>query len=110
MSFGELIVIVIIAIFVIKPEDLPIIMKKLLQLQKSFRNFKNNALSYIEETIEADDKKIIDDVNDINFYLQKIISIEGNYEGEYSKKAVKDKYQEIIKNQIEIEQIKDKQK
>ena len=98
MSFGEIIVVAIIAILVCKPEDIKFIIKE-------FYKFK----TYILELSQEISKPFVDEleqlnpevVEEINLYLEKITSLNKSYQGEYSLKAIKKYYYQLIKNKHE---------
>ena len=101
MSLGEILVVLLVALLVIKPEDIPAILRKIQQLHISFNNMKKEAYSYFAKEISIDGKPIKDDLEELNFYLEKIISIEGEYKGEYELGELKKKYHELMKIKIE---------
>ena len=100
MSLGEMLVVMLVALLVMKPEDIPTIIKKFRALRMYFSNIKNQTLSYIKKELEFDDDLLKDDFEELNFYLQKIINIEGHYDGDYSVPKLKAKYNELIKSKI----------
>lgn len=101
MSLGEMLVVVLVAIMVMKPSDIPVILDKIRQLKSYFLNTKEEVISYINKEIEINDKDIVEDISEINFYLEKIISINGHYDGTYDLEKLKTKHQELIKDKIE---------
>ena len=100
MSLGEILVVIIVAIFVMKTEDIVIILKKLHQLKTYLLTTRNEILSYIGKDLQID-KPELNNLDELNFYLQKIISIKGSYEGDYSLHEIKKRYYELIKNEID---------
>ena len=95
MSMGEVLVIILIAILLIKPKDIPIIIDKVKDCAKFFRKLKAEIFSHFDNELNAQDKLLQDEfeqVDRINFYLEKIIQIEGKYEGNYDIDSIKDKY------------------
>ncbi|MFY9589296.1 Sec-independent protein translocase subunit TatA/TatB [Rickettsia endosymbiont of Halotydeus destructor] len=101
MSLGEIIVVILIALLVIKPEDIPIIMKKIHEIKSYFTNFRNKTISYIINDDEG--KELNEDIEQLNFYLQKVISINGKYDGDYTLEKVKQKYHVLTKESINKE-------
>ncbi len=96
MSLGELAIIAIVAIFVIKPEDLPAIMNYIKKARRYFSDLKKEAMA----SLDKEEPEIMENSEEINYYLQRIISLEGSYEGEYSLDRVKAKYKEIVKKTL----------
>ena len=102
MSLFELLVVLIVAILVIKPEDLPLIIKKLQNFFDIITKTRAEIISYFssdqkEDTVENDN------IDQINFYLKKIVNLGSTYEGEYSLTKIKAHYQELIKELMETE-------
>jgi Sec-independent protein translocase protein TatA len=97
MSIGELGIILIIALLVIKPDDIPIIIAKIIELRKALNDFVQSFTSQfnLEKNSIAEN-----DIERINFYLQKITDLGINYEGEYSLKEIKRNYNKIVKQKI----------
>ncbi|WP_253308156.1 MULTISPECIES: DUF2672 domain-containing protein [unclassified Rickettsia] len=102
----SLIVIILVILLVIKPKDIPMIIKKIHEIKSYFTNFQKQTISYI---INNDDNILNEDIEQLNFYLQKIISMDGHYDGDYTLKKVKHKYHALMKEYInkEIPQKKD---
>ncbi len=96
MSFGELLVVIVIALMVTKPEDIPVIVKKIQQFKQYCLALKKQLLLYITEDLNTSDS----DTEQLNFYLQKIISLQGSYDGNYSLTELKENYDRLIKKQI----------
>jgi len=96
MSLSEIIVVIIVAIVLMKPDDIPVILKRIQGLKTYITNMKKEVLSYITEDIETTEKQSIEYDEEIRFYLQKIININGLYEGDYTIESLKAKYYELI--------------
>jgi len=94
LSFGEIIIVILVALLVVKPADIPIIVKKIHQLKSYFTNMKTIALSYVTKELDIDSFE--QDPEQLNFYLQKIVNIQGFYDGEYNLTALKAKYNELV--------------
>lgn len=107
MSFGELLVVAIVAILVMKPEDIPIILQKFHQLKSYFANIKQDISAYLNKEL-AVDKDLREEFEQINFYLQKIIELNGTYEEEYSLQKVKAKYHQLIAQKMSKEKLDSK--
>ncbi len=102
MSLFELLVIFVVAFLVVKPEDLPQIAKKVKDFYKFFTKTKTEILSYFDLS-HQDSVAVDDDIDQINFYLEKITNLGGEYEGEYSLNKIKDHYQKIVQESIKDE-------
>lgn len=99
MSLFELLVIFIVAFLVIKPEDLPQIIKRIKSFYSFFAKTKTEISSYFDID-QKDDIVIDDDIDQINFFLEKITNLGGEYEGEYSVNKIRDYYQKLVKESI----------
>jgi hypothetical protein len=94
LSMSEILVILIICVLVLKPEDIPIIAKKFIEFKNYIFGIKDEIVAKIHQEVYSD---IEDDIADINQYLEKIIEIEGKYDGDYNLTSVKKKYINLIK-------------
>jgi Sec-independent protein translocase protein TatA len=92
MSLFELLVVLIVAFLVLKPEDVPHIAKKLKDCYNFFTATKAEITSYLDLS-QKPSIKVDDDIDQINFYLEKIANLGGKYEGEYSLTEIRDYYQ-----------------
>jgi Sec-independent protein translocase protein TatA len=106
MSLGEIIVIAVIAILICKPEDITLIIKEFYKLKNYFSEIKQEVTKPFIDTIEKiklEDENLNQNetVDEINMYLQKITSLNESYQGEYSLKAIKQYYYQLIKNKNE---------
>lgn len=88
MSIAEILVIIIIALFVIKPEDIPSILKYIKNIRRYFRNLSSDIMNKLE---------IEEDHEEINRYLEKILALGDKYEGEYSLDQIKEYYNKLLK-------------
>ncbi|WP_316353359.1 Sec-independent protein translocase subunit TatA/TatB [Candidatus Trichorickettsia mobilis] len=101
MSLGELLVIVLVALFVLKPEDIPVILNKIKQFKLFCSNLKDQAISYIDPQDNNKNQELTTNITEINFYLEKIIALQDNYQGEYSLEQIKSKYQELVQKELD---------
>ena len=108
MSFGELCIVAIVAIVIMKPEDLPVIISKFKYARKYIARLKAEIVGYFDEQLQIDDKELEKDVHEINLYLKKIISLNGSYDGDYSLEDIKDKYKQLVKQKINHKKDQDK--
>jgi Sec-independent protein translocase protein TatA len=109
MSFSELLVIVIVGVLLLKPEDLPKILRKLKELQSFINNTRREIFSHInleESSNKAQELK--ENISEVNFYLEKISGLGGEYQGEYSLDEIKKHYHSLVKKQIASDREKDK--
>ena len=103
MSFGELCVVAVVAIVIMKPEDLPVIISKFKYAKKYFENLKGEIIGFFDKELQIDNKDLENNVDEINQYIKKIINIGGTYEGDYSLQDIKDKYNQLVLKKIEQE-------
>lgn len=103
MSLMELLVISVIILFVIKPEDIPVLFRGI----KKIRKYLNDVIKDIYKLMgEKDESKKIDDdddLMDLNRYLKTIIEIQGYYNGKYNVEDIENCYKKLLKNQQKIE-------
>ncbi len=86
MSPTQILIVLLIGLFVIKPDDIPMLIKQIKKIKSYFsNNGQTNDISEMEQ---------------LNFYIQKIISIEGCYDGDYSLVQIKEKYTKLVKSVI----------
>ena len=113
MSLSGIIVVFIVGIFVIKPEDIEVIIRKARLLVEYVLDLKREITSHLNIDIIAKEVKqnhSIDhhDANcnikdEMQFYLQKIININGHYEGDYTLEQVKSQYYKLVQLKIQEE-------
>ncbi|WP_395476825.1 DUF2672 domain-containing protein [Rickettsia endosymbiont of Pantilius tunicatus] len=82
MSLTQTLIVFFIGLFVIKPDDIPMLIRQIKQIKSYFSNVGSS------------------EVEQLNFYIQKIISIEGYYDGDYNLAAMKEKYNKLVKSVI----------
>ncbi len=92
MSFSEILVVLVVAILVLKPEDIPVVFKKI----KGAYNYIFSIKKEIEKSVEklSDSEEIEKD--EINFYLKKIVACDASYEGDYSLSDIKSFYHKLL--------------
>ncbi|MCC8417261.1 MAG: DUF2672 domain-containing protein [Rickettsia endosymbiont of Bryobia graminum] len=96
MSLGEILIVALVAIIVAKPEDIPILLKKIQQFKSYFSDIKNQLLSYVTKDIKIENMTLENTPEQLNYYLERIIDIQGYYEGNYSLEDLKAKHKELI--------------
>lgn len=89
MSITEILLILLVALLVLKPEDIPAILKNIRYIRRYFSRLHRDIMEQFEEP---------DDVNEVNKYLEKIVELEGKYEGEYSLSVIKPYYYKLLKS------------
>jgi Sec-independent protein translocase protein TatA len=99
LSFGEILLILLVAILILKPEDLQSIMKYFLKLKKQILEIKEyfgKVFREIEEkTLNKDLNK--DEINEMNSYVKKIQELGLTYDGEYNTEDLRKYYLSAIK-------------
>ena len=98
MSLFELLVVFVVAFLVLKPEDVPHIAKKIKEFYNFFTTTKAEITSYLDLS-QKSSIKVDEDIDQINFYLEKIANLGGKYEGEYSLTKIRDYYQKWQRHQ-----------
>ena len=101
MSIGEMLVILIVAILVMKPEDIPLLLKKTRQLKLYILQLRKDLKDHLDDNIINDQELLKSDITEINLYLQKISDMGRHYIGDYSLDDIKTKYQSIIMQEVD---------
>ncbi len=91
MSFFEMIIVLILGVVILKPEDIKSVARFIRNFINYFQNFKNDMIN----TITSEDDHTENDKS-INFYLEKIIKMSGKYTGGYEIGAVKAYYHKLL--------------
>lgn len=105
LSLSEIVIILIVIVLVTKPTDVPIIIKNIKFLFTYLTALKHDFFNFIDTKVldEEDKKHQVDNLDNINFYINKIIEIEGKYDGEYNLAAVKAYYHKtLILNKVNL--------
>jgi Sec-independent protein translocase protein TatA len=108
MSLFELLVVLIVGILVAKPEDLPKIAAKLKEIRAFITNTKKEITSQITSILDEDsdekekEQDFASEMEQMNFYLEKISSLGSDYQGEYSLSEIKSHYQKLVNDQIKF--------
>ncbi len=89
MSFSEILLVLVVALLVMKPEDMPEIIRSYKKISSYFYKVKKEILSLFEDEP--------DDVAEINKYLLKISSLDVKYDGEYKLQEIKSFYHKLLK-------------
>ncbi len=99
MSLAEILVVILVAVLVIKPEDIPVIIKKIRHFKLYCSSIKNQALESITKDLKIDDNILEENIEQLNFYLERVINIQGYYDGNYSLKELRSKYNELMEKE-----------
>lgn len=102
MGMLELLVIFVVTIILVKPEDIPKIAQKIKQVRAYFTKGKADILSYldIDAVGSGQEKLTLEDQDKINYYLEKIASHGESYNGEYDLEKIKDYFNSIVSNKL----------
>ena len=107
MSLFELIVILLVGFLMIKPEDLPKLIKKFKEVRLFITNTKKEIISHIDPLADSKQNKQSKDLDyameQMNFYLEKIANLDSEYEGDYSLSSVKEHYRRLINEKMKKE-------
>ncbi|MDX2050497.1 MAG: DUF2672 domain-containing protein [Rickettsiaceae bacterium] len=99
MGLGEIAIIILLAVLVFEPSDYKRVVKFLVNLTKRIDTTKKDIELEIEKIISSNDE-MHDlsslDAEEINFYLNKIISLDHNYKGEYNLKKIRAYYHSLV--------------
>lgn len=106
MSFSEILVILIVSVFCIKPQDIKEILTQIRQFRQFIKSNQQKINAYLELDEEQNRASIMSDfgVDEINGYLAKILSLGHEYSGEYNIDEIKKYYDSIKKTNIESEE------
>lgn len=107
MSLFELLVVIIVGVLVSKPEDFPKIIAKFKEVRAFIANTKKEIMLHIDPMGELK-SSVSEDINtdfgaemeQMNFYLEKISSLGAEYDGEYSMTDIKNHYRGLVNEQI----------
>ncbi|MBA2628670.1 MAG: DUF2672 domain-containing protein [Rickettsiaceae bacterium] len=109
MSLFELLLIIIISLLVIKPEDIPKILAKIRQIKSFISDTKQEIMSHIDpdthikSSLIKSNEHLQHEMEQMNFYLQKIANLDSEYEGEYSLSLIKKHYRKLVKDKMKDE-------
>lgn len=89
MSFSEILLVLVVVLLVVKPEDLPEILSNCKKFSLYLQKAKNDIMALFEDEIE--------DIGEINKYLLKISALDARYDGEYKLPEIKSFYHKLLK-------------
>lgn len=98
ISFGEIIIVLLVAALVLKKEDAVTLLRFFRRLRSQVYSLKDEVLSAIDPDSNHSAKTVAE-VEDINLYLEKIIKLGYRYEGEYDLDTIKNYYLKLCKKQ-----------
>jgi len=104
MSLGEIAIIIVVAIFVCKPEDIKFMVKAFYRLKAYLQDIKQEIISPIQEEVEkikASDLNTQEELEEMNFYLEKLTALNESYNGEYCLDSIKKYYHKLIREKHE---------
>ncbi|MDF2965947.1 MAG: hypothetical protein K0Q51_1335 [Rickettsiaceae bacterium] len=109
-SFSEIIVVLIVAVLVLKPEDVPILAKKFKELKNYFIDFKKEINKNIDQLTDQADitKAAEEDIEEINFYLKRIVELGSSYNGNYDLEEIRSHYKALHRGKMLEALAKDK--
>ncbi|MDX1924682.1 MAG: hypothetical protein SFT91_05645, partial [Rickettsiaceae bacterium] len=84
MSFGEIFVVLLVALLALRPEDYKHLISSINKLYKYLMQMKQEIISQINKIAEIQEeviKETIEDQEQINFYLKKIFELDQPYSG-----------------------------
>jgi Sec-independent protein translocase protein TatA len=104
MSIGELIVILIIGLLVIKPEDIPGIIRLFGKISGKIHRLKNETLGSINShSVErVTILSSFEEAQRINFFITKISEMGFDYIGEYDVETLRVKYNDLMRDQAKL--------
>jgi hypothetical protein len=92
MSLTEILLVLILSVFVLKPADLKIIGRTISNIISYINKLKNEIFASIDEESGTNPKE----QKQINDYMMKIIQLSGKYEGDYNLASVKAYYHKLL--------------
>lgn len=95
-----MLVVLIVAILVMKPEDIPFLLQKMRQLKLYVLQLKQDFKDHLDDEIVHDQRLLKSDIAEINHYLQKISDMGQQYIGDYSLDDIRKKYQSMVMQEI----------
>ena len=104
MSLGEIAIIIVVAIFVCKPEDIKFMVKAFYRLKAYLQDIKQEIMGPIQQEVEkikSDALNTQEAVEEMNLYLQKITVLNESYNGEYCLDSIKKHYHKLIREKHE---------
>jgi Sec-independent protein translocase protein TatA len=108
MSIFEILVVMIVALLVVKPEDMPKIISKLKELREFVTKTKKEIFSHFDPDINTKSLKnksedLSSQMEQMNYFLEKIGDLDSEYSGEYSLSSVKEHYRKLMNKKINTE-------
>ena len=107
MGLGEIAIILVVALILIKHEDLPHILRHFHQIRQYILQVKQEIANFVRKYTK-DIEEGEPTLEEVNFYLAKIISVEGRYDGKYELSEIRNHYYFLLKQKQEAISIDDK--
>lgn len=100
VSIGEIFVVAIIALLVVKPEEVPHLLRRALKIKDSFFSVVSDVKTSIFSVASAMHEEVpSDEMEEMNLYLKKIMQRGKEYSGEYNLNSVKRFYHRMVLTQ-----------
>ena len=108
MSLFEILVILVVSLLVAKLEDISLIISKLKDLRNFIAKTKEEIFSHFDLDTNSKNNKnsskdLENQIEQMNFYLEKIGDLDSEYKGEYSPESVKEHYRKLMNKKISTE-------
>lgn len=103
MSLLEILVVIIVSLLVIKPEDLPKIFGKIREIKAFITSTKQEIMLHLDPVSELNEsilENFDQDMDMANFYLEKIANLGIEYKGDYSLAAIKEYYHGAMQDKV----------
>ena len=95
MSLAEIVIVLVVALLCLKPEDISFLIKQVRQVMQLLNNVKNEVFGMLDSEDNNDHHIGEDNIELMNYYLERIVQIDGEYNGEYNINALKSHYNKI---------------
>ena len=98
ISWAELLVIIIVFLIFVGPEELPTVLKHIKKAKKYIFQIKDEYQGFLKEAMGDEEQDLKDITNDINRKLAEIVDLEGNIQERYD-------ISDIVKNHKPVNMI-----
>lgn len=104
ISIGEIIIVAIIALLVVKPDDIPVLLRSVFNIRDKFSSLVHNVKGSVDSALASVHDEISgDEFEEVNIYLKKIMQSGKEYKGDYTLSSVKAFYHRSIIRGVERE-------
>lgn len=106
LSLSEIILVILVALLVIKPKDVPVILRNFKEWKNKASHFKREALEYIKNIDGA--KEIHSELRSLKEEVKTIVDLDGNPQRVYDIDDIRNDLHQItaLKNKISHKNIK----